>query len=186
MKDNLNEKLISVPQPPVFHTSSRFLYDEWVRLSKRLEIEELNEEERVIIEQKRSALFKEYEVASNREQAEPEAIGLEFLENLKYAIKQKDKALLRKTILMIQEFVNRPNFYKDLDFIRFADDELDKILNNRIAAIIVGSGTYGQRILISSSRLRMSGDRHGQEYRNRFAKLFGLKFDPNIDLSIEF
>lgn len=166
--------------------SSRALYEEWLLINKRLQEEKMTAEERAVIEKTRRDKFKEYETACDREKYEPESVGQEFLEALKDAIKQKDKTVLRKTILRIQEFVNRANPNTDMDFIRFEDEELDKLLNKDGATILVGTGTHGQRIFIWRDGLGMSGDRHGQEYRDRFARLFSLKFDPNEDLKVEF
>jgi len=182
----MNEGIKPDSRKPVLQATSRFLYEDWVRLGQRLEAEELTDEERKILEQQRAAAFDAYDAASDQEKDSPEVLGSRYLVVLKYAIQQRDKSLLRKVILMIQEFVNRPSKEKDLDFIRFTEDELDKILKGDTATILVGSGTNGERIFISSKHLHMTGDLHGKEYRTRFARLFGLQFNPDQDLSVEF
>jgi hypothetical protein len=181
----MNERIIPGAKKPIPPNSSRFLYEEWMHLGQRLETEELTNDERKELHKRRAATFQAYEDASDREKDEPERIGAEYLQALRHAIKEKDLSLLRATIILVQEFVNRTNKDRDLEFIRFDDSELEKIIKGGTATILVGSGTHGQRIFISLNHLHMSGDQYGQEYRTRFAKLFGIKFELDQDLRVE-
>lgn len=105
-----------------------------------------------------------------------------YLSILSAAINSKDKETLKETFTKLKDTIESVT---DVKCSPISDYEIEELLNKGSTIIHVGTGSSGDRIIISGGKIHMSVDRnnpYGKMRRDMFRAIFGL---PHVEIETE-